>query len=121
MKKLRVYVYQDCDNCRKALRFLARRKIDAEIMQIRNDPPTQEELRAMLGYVGGNLRKICNTTGREYKLWGLAKDLPEMTLEKAFAVLVSNGNLIRRPFALTEKAGVVGFKEAEWEKLVAGL
>ncbi|MEI9896501.1 MAG: Spx/MgsR family RNA polymerase-binding regulatory protein [Chthoniobacter sp.] len=117
---LRVYAYEKCDTCRKALKFLAAKKIAPEVIPIRDQPPTVPELRAMLGHVGGDLRQLFNTAGQDYRALDMKTRLPKLTVDEALALLASNGNLVKRPFALSKKAGVTGFREEEWERLVAG-
>ena len=117
---LRVFAYKNCDTCRKALRFLAERKIAHEIVAIREQPPTVRELRAMLGHVG-DLRRLFNVSGQDYKMLNMKDRLPKMSADESLALLAGNGNLVKRPFALTAKAGVVGFKPEEWERFVATL
>ena len=34
------------------------------------------------------------------------------------ALLSRNGNLVKRPFLLTEAGGAVGFRQEEWERLL---
>lgn len=116
---LRVYAYANCDTCRKALKFLAAQKVAHEVIPIREQPPTVAELRQMLGYVGGDLRKLFNTAGQDYRALDLKTRLPKLGEEEALALLAANGNLVKRPFALAKSAGVVGFREEEWVKLVA--
>lgn len=115
--KLRVYAYEKCGTCRKALKFLASKKIAHEVIQIRAQPPTVPELHAMLAHVGGDVRKLFNTSGQDYRALDLKTRLPKLTVDEALALLAANGNLVKRPFALTAKAGVVGFREEEWERL----
>ena len=112
---LRVYAYEKCDTCRKALKFLDAKKVAHEVIPIRAQPPTVAELRRMLGHVGGDLRKLFNTAGQDYRALDLKTRLPRLSEEDAFALLAANGNLVKRPFALSGKAGVVGFREEEWE------
>jgi arsenate reductase (glutaredoxin) len=116
---LRVYAYANCDTCRKALKFLAAQKVEAEVIPIREQPPTVAELRKMLGYVGGDLRKLFNTAGQDYRAFDMKTKLPGMSEEEALKLLASNGNLVKRPFALAKTAGVVGFREEEWTQLLA--
>ena len=118
---LRVFAYKNCDTCRKALKFLAERKIAHEVVPIREQPPTVADLRAMLGHVGGDLRRLFNTSGRDYKEMNMKERLPKLSVEEALALLAGNGNLVKRPFALTASAGVVGFKPEEWERLADAL
>jgi len=113
---LRVYAYAGCDTCRKALKFLAAKKIAHEVIPIREQPPTIAELRTMLVHVGGDLRKLFNTAGQDYRALDLKTRLPKLSVDEALTLLARNGHLVKRPFALTPKAGVVGFREEEWER-----
>ena len=118
---LRVFAYAKCDTCRKALKFLAERKIAHEVVPIREQPPTVIELHSMLRHVGGDMRRLFNTSGGDYKELNMKERLPKMSAEEALALLAGNGNLVKRPFALAAKAGVAGFKPEEWERFVAAL
>jgi arsenate reductase len=117
---LKVYAYEKCDTCRKALKFLAAQKVVHEAIPIREQPPTTAELRKMLGYVGGDLRKLFNTAGQDYRTLDMKTRLPKLKVDEALALLASNGNLVKRPFVLGKRAGAVGFREEEWEQLIAG-
>jgi arsenate reductase len=111
---VKVYVYSGCDTCRKALKFLAARNIAHTTVPIRETPPSGTELKEMLREYGGDLRKLFNTSGRDYKELGLSEKLPRMTEAEVLALLAENGNLVKRPFLIGEKARRVGFHEAEW-------
>ena len=113
---LRVYAYSGCDTCRKALKFLGAKKVAHEVIPIREQPPTIAELRTMLGHVGGDLRRLFNTSGQDYRALDLKSKLPTMSEDEALKLLAGNGNLVKRPFALAAKTGVVGFREKEWER-----
>lgn len=116
--KLRVYAYSGCDTCRKALKFLQQHGVEAEVLPIRDQPPTVAELKSMLGHVGGDLRRLFNTSGQDYKALDMKTKLPAMSEAEALELLASCGNLVKRPFALTKGGGVVGFKEDEWRALL---
>ena len=113
---LKVFAYAGCDTCRKALKFLKERGVAHEVVPIRETPPTKTELKRMLAFHGGELRKLFNTSGQDYKALGLAAKLPMLSMEEALALLASNGNLVKRPFALGKDVGLVGFKPDEWER-----
>jgi arsenate reductase len=115
--KLRVYGYEKCGTCRKALKFLAAKKIAHEVIPIRAQPPTVAELRTMLAHVGGDVRKLFNTSGQDYRALDLKTRLSKLSVDEALKLLAANGNLVKRPFALAPKTGVVGFREEEWERL----
>jgi arsenate reductase len=115
--KLRVWAYSGCDTCRKALRFLAEHAIAHEVLPIREQPPGVAELRAMLGHVGGDLRRLFNTSGGDYKALKMKDRLPAMSVNEALALLAQHGNLVKRPFALGADHGTTGFKPEEWTRL----
>jgi len=116
--KLKVYVYQNCDTCRKALKYLDARGVKYELVPIRDRPPTRAELKRMSKLYGGNVRKLFNSSGQDYKQLNLKDKLPGLSEDEAIALLAGNGNLVKRPFVLTEKGGRVGFNEADWETLL---
>ena len=43
--------------------------------------------------------------------------LPEMSEEEQIELLSTNGMLVKRPLIIGEDFVLVGFKEAEWERL----
>jgi arsenate reductase (glutaredoxin) len=114
---LKIYAYSNCDTCRKALKFLQERKVAHEVVPIREQPPTVAELKQMLGHYDGDLRKLFNTSGTDYKTLNLKDKLPKLGVEEALKLLAGNGMLVKRPFMLAKDFGVVGFKPDEWEKL----
>ncbi len=88
---------------------------------MRDTPPSGEELRVALRAVEGDVRKLCNTSGQDYRSLGWKDKLPGMTPEEVLKALSSNGNLIKRPLALDLDRGLalVGFKEDEWRRSFA--
>ena len=63
---MKIYLYEKCDTCRKALKFLEDRDASFETIPIRQQPPTVAELKRMLGYVG-DMKRLFNTSGLDYK------------------------------------------------------
>lgn len=119
MKKLKVYEYDKCSTCRKALKFLETKKVPFVAVPIVEQPPSVSELREMLGYVAGDIRKLFNTSGQMYRELGMSEKLKSMSPEQAITLLAKHGKLIKRPFALSDTGGAVGFNEAEWKKRFA--
>ncbi|MCW5557446.1 MAG: arsenate reductase family protein [Verrucomicrobiae bacterium] len=115
---LKVYAYAGCDTCRRALRFLRERNVVHEVIPIREQPPSRAELRRMLAAYGGDVRRLFNTSGQDYKALGLARKLPDLSTDEALALLAGNGNLVKRPFVLARDDAWTGFKEAEWRERV---
>ena len=115
--KLKFYAYKNCDTCRKAIKYLDEKGVGYELIPIREQPPTKAELKTMLANHDGNIRKLFNTSGGDYKELNLKEKLPNMTDAEAINLLSKNGNLVKRPFALKAKTGVVGFNVSVWVEL----
>lgn len=113
---IRIYTYEKCSTCRNALKFLAAHGIKPEVIPIRERPPTKVELKRMLSLVGGELRRLFNTSGMDYRALGMKDRLPGMLEAEAIELLSRNGNLVKRPFFLSDDAGAVGFDEVAWKK-----
>ncbi len=99
------------------MKFLEAKGVEFQEVPIREQPPTKAELKRMLEIYGGDLRKLFNTSGLDYKALNMKDKLPKLSVDEALALLSQNGNLVKRPFALTDKTGLVGFKPEEWDKL----
>jgi arsenate reductase (glutaredoxin) len=118
MSKLKIYEYSGCGTCKKAQKFLKENAVDYTGVPIRETPPSKTELKKMLKLYEGNIRKLFNTSGRDYKELKLSEKLPSLSDAEAIDLLAGTGNLVKRPFALTKDGGRVGFKEDEWKELL---
>ena len=116
MSPLTVYTYANCDSCRRAVKWLRAEGLEFVEKPIRETPPSLAELKAMLAAQGGELRKLFNTSGLDYRAQGLGAKLPTMTEAAALTLLAGNGNLVKRPFLWRppDGVGLVGFDEARW-------
>lgn len=113
---LKVYSYSGCGTCRKALKWLDARKTPYTVVPIRETPPTKAELSRMLAVYGGEVRRLFNTSGLDYKALNMKEKLPALSTDAALSLLAKNGNLVKRPFVLTGSGGLVGFDEAAWKE-----
>jgi arsenate reductase len=113
---LLIYTYAKCSTCRDALKWLDRHDIPHEVRPIRESPPTRDELGAALKAMDGELRKLFNTAGQDYRELGMKDRLPTLTEEEAIHLLTQNGNLVKRPFAIGPGTALVGFKPEIWHK-----
>jgi len=113
---MKVYIYQKCGTCRKAMKWLEERGIAHETVPIRETPPTQSILKKMLKAKNGERKKLFNTSSKDYRDPEVKDRLPDLSDDEALELLASRGNLIKRPFVLEGKVALVGFKEDEWEE-----
>jgi len=112
--RIAIYTLGNCDTCRRAVKWLAARDLDYDERPIRETPPRLEELKTMLAAVGGERKRLFNVSGRDYRELKLGEKLPAMDDAEALKLLAGNGNLVKRPFLLRGKTGLVGFDEMEW-------
>lgn len=119
---LKVYEYPKCTTCQKALAYLDGKKIKYTKINIKEQPPTKEEILLMLSYLnqqGDSFKKLFNTSGLVYKELGLSEKIKNgLTEKEALGLLFGQGMLIKRPFVLGKNFGLVGFKEDAWEKVL---
>jgi len=113
---LKIYQYPKCSTCRKALKFLDANNISYTSIDITEKPPTKTELKQMLKHQNGELRKLFNTSGVQYRELKIKDKLPTMSEVEALDLLSQNGKLIKRPFLLSNTTGFVGFKEDAWSE-----
>lgn len=109
-----LYAYAKCSTCRDAVKWLRAHGVSFVEKPIYETPPPVAELRCMLRFQGGNLRRLFNTSGLEYRAQGLAAKLPVMTEADALTLLAGNGRLVKRPFLLGHSFGLVGFDVVAW-------
>jgi arsenate reductase len=111
---LKLYAYANCDSCRRAARWLREAGHAFTEIPIRETPPTPAELRTVLAALDGDLRRLCNTSGRDYRALGLSAQLPTLSVDEALALLSGNGNLIKRPVLLGPGVALAGFQPDAW-------
>jgi arsenate reductase len=114
MSVLKIYTYANCDTCRRAVKWLRAHHLSFDELPIRETPPSPAELRTMLAAYGGELRRLFNTSGRDYREQKLGEKLPALSEAAALALLASNGNLVKRPFLLGRNSALIGFDETAW-------
>ncbi len=111
---LKVYCYQRCTTCRKALKWLDDNGMEYSAVDIKEDHPDEEALRGYYSMSGIPLKQFFNTSGLLYREMELSKKLKDMSEDEQFALLASDGMLVKRPLAIGDGFVLTGFKEKEW-------
>jgi arsenate reductase len=111
---LKIYTLAQCSTCRDATKWLRARGVPFDERAIRETPPTLAELRTVRAAYDGNLRKLFNSFGIEYRALKLAEKLPAMSEPDQLALLAGNGSLVKRPFLVGAGVALVGFDEKKW-------
>lgn len=108
--------YPPCSTCKKAQKWLDEHGISYEARHIKEDNPSQEELRIWYARSGLPLKRFFNTSGLAYKSLNLKDKLPAMSEEEQLALLATDGMLVKRPLLVGDDFVLVGFKPTEWEQ-----
>ena len=104
-----------CPTCRKAQKWLDEHDVDYDIRDIKTDNPDLAELELWHQASGLPLKKFFNTSGQLYRSLELSKKLPGMSDAEQYALLASDGMLVKRPILVTDDNKVlVGLKEDQW-------
>jgi arsenate reductase len=119
MSELLFVCYPRCTTCKKAEAWLQEREIAIKVRDIKEENPTEKELRQWHKKSGLPLKRFFNTSGLKYKELSLKDKLPEMSEDEQFALLATDGMLVKRPILVGREKVLVGFKEKEWLEVFA--
>lgn len=117
--------YPKCSTCQKAKKWLDTHGVEYVDRHIVEDNPSAGELRAWWQASGLPLRRFFNTSGMLYRELNVKAQLDAgMSDDEALALLATNGMLVKRPLVVVFDGEVVegvlvGFKEPEWEAMLA--
>ena len=107
-------LYPKCTTCQRAKKWLDEQGIEYNERHIKEQNPTAVELEEWHSRSGLPLKRFFNTSGQLYKTLQLKDKLPGMSESEQFALLASDGMLVRRPLFISEEQVLVGFKPEIW-------
>lgn len=97
--------YPKCSTCKKAKKWLDEHGVSYTARHIVEDNPSADELRAWHERGGLPLKRFFNTSGMLYREMELSKRLPDMNEASQYALLASDGMLVKRPPAGDRRDG----------------
>lgn len=112
---MKVYCYERCSTCKKALKWLDEHKINYELIDIKTHHPDSKVLKDAYAKSGKELKKFFNTSGQLYRELELTKKIPTMSEKELLDMLASDGMLVKRPLVIGDEFVLLGFKEDEWK------
>lgn len=110
--------YPKCTTCQKAKKWLDGHQLEYTDRHIKEENPTADELKEWHRRSGLPLKRFFNTSGMVYKSLGLKDKLPMMSEEEQYALLATDGMLVKRPLLIGENFVLAGFREVEWNKML---
>lgn len=108
--------YSRWSTCRKARGFLDGNNISYIERDIKENNPTEDELKEWIGKSDYPIKRFFNTSGKVYRELGLKDKLEGMSLDEKIQLLATDGMLVKRPILVGKDVVLVGFKEKEWEE-----
>ncbi len=110
--------YPKCSTCKKAKKWLDDHGLDHEDRHIVEENPSAEEIKSWVATSGLPIKRFFNTSGMKYRELELKDKLPTMSDEEQYALLATDGMLVKRPVLVGEGFVKVGFREKEWAELL---
>ncbi len=110
--------YNKCTTCQKAKKWLDENSVEYNIRDIKENNPTEAEIKLWHDMSGLPIKKFFNTSGLLYKSLNVKEKLPLMSEEEAIALLATDGMLVKRPMLIGDDFVLVGFKAEQWENML---
>ncbi|MFC5528595.1 Spx/MgsR family RNA polymerase-binding regulatory protein [Cohnella yongneupensis] len=111
---LKIYHLPTCSTCKLAIKTLKQHGYTLDDQDIREQPPTVEELSKLIPLSGLPIGKWFNTSGDAYRELGLKDKMKTMSEADKIALLSSNGMLIKRPVVSNGSRVTVGHREPDF-------
>ena len=108
--------YPKCTTCQNAKAWLEEHDIEFTVRDIKQDNPTERELKEWYAASGLPLKRFFNTSGLQYRALGLKDRIGSMSEEELLSLLSTDGMLVKRPLLVGDGFVLVGFRADEWEK-----
>ena len=115
---LKFICYPKCTTCQRAKKWLDDNGVEYELIDIKLDNPSLDELTEWYNKSGLPIKRFFNTSRLLYKSLELKDKLPTMSEEDALKLLSTDGMLVKRPILVSDDFVLVGFKQPEWEEQV---
>lgn len=113
--------YPKCSTCQKAKKFLDNHNIKYTEQNIKENPPSYEELLKYYQKSNLDIKKFINTSGMKYRELNLKEKTKNMTDNEIIKLISTDGMLIKRPILITKNSIILGFKEEEYKKAIDNL
>lgn len=111
--------YSKCSTCKKAEKWLDGIGIEYTKREIKEDNPKFDELKTWIEKSNLPIKRFFNTSGLVYRDLGLKDKLEDMSEDEKIELLSTDGMLVKRPLFISGDKVLVGFKEKEWEEVLA--
>lgn len=105
---MKLIAYKKCSTCRAVEKMLEEKHIPYEYRDIKEDNPSEAEIKKWHEQSKLDIKKFFNTSGMIYREENLKDKLPTMTTEEKYKLLAKDGMLVKRPILITDDKIYVG-------------
>ncbi len=102
----KIYHNPHCSKSRQTLELLHEKQVDTDVIEYLKQPPTKEELEALLTMLGLEPRRLMRTKEPEYKALGL--DDESLSRDALIEAMIANPKLIERPIVVHNGKAAIG-------------
>ena len=101
-----IYHNPSCSKSRETLQILEDNQVELNIIEYLDQPPTQQELKQIIGMLGISARDLMRTTEQVYKDAEL--DDESLTEEEIIEAICEFPALLQRPIVVSGNKAVIG-------------
>ena len=116
MYMIKLIGYPSCSKCAKSEQYLKKKNQKYIYQNIKENPPTIDELKMYINKSNKALNYFFNTSGILYREMNLKDKINNMSDDEKLYLLSNNGMLIKRPILVLDNKVLVGFKLNEWNE-----
>lgn len=112
--KIVFYTYPSCTSCRKAKDWLAEQGISYEERHLYKNPPSVDELMAIIKKTNNGTEEILSTRSQFYK--DLDVDVEDLKVSELLELLAKEPKLLKRPILTDGDNIVIGYNKNALEQ-----
>ncbi|MCF6194672.1 MAG: arsenate reductase (glutaredoxin) [Kangiellaceae bacterium] len=106
MSEFKIYHNPRCSKSRQTLALLEENKVDLEIIEYLNHPPSASELADVILLLGIEPRELMRKGEPEYKESGLNNS--ELSNQQQIKLMIANPKVIERPIVIGNGKAAIG-------------
>lgn len=104
--QIKIYHNPRCSKSRQTLALLKEKNITPEIIEYLKNPPSKDELKAILRGLGKSPRELIRKNEPEYSKLNLANDA--LSDEQLISIMLEHPKLIERPIVVAQNRYAIG-------------
>jgi arsenate reductase len=108
---VKLYIKSKCRTCEKAVKYLEKKDVSFEVLDIMKSPPAKKLLEKAVDAM--DPKGAFNKKAKGYKEHGI-QDANFKTKKEVVDLLRANPDMIRRPLLARGEKAILGFDEADY-------